>query len=117
MPSPFPGMDPYLEDRKVWPEFHAIAIVKMRKAIDDALPPGYSAHIGRHVYVVEPGDDRLLIGLPDTSVSRGDRPDSGKTVATLEAPLTVSLPAVRRESNRYVEVLDDDRHEVVTVVE
>jgi len=33
MPSPFPGMDPYLEGRRIWPGVHARLIV----AITDYL--------------------------------------------------------------------------------
>ncbi|GAA6617452.1 hypothetical protein NUACC26_032620 [Scytonema sp. NUACC26] len=35
MPSPFPGMNPYLEDSEMWSEVHSRLIV----AITDALAP------------------------------------------------------------------------------
>ncbi|WP_369016122.1 DUF4058 family protein [Armatimonas sp.] len=31
MPSPFPGMDPYLEDRGVWEDFHTTFLRPSRR--------------------------------------------------------------------------------------
>ncbi len=36
MKSPFPGMDPYLEDQGRWPDFHASMITYCRDAISRA---------------------------------------------------------------------------------
>ena len=36
MPSPFPGMDPYLEWYAVWPGVHANLIIEMQAAINRA---------------------------------------------------------------------------------
>src|SRR5262245_6550156 len=33
MPGPFPGMDPYLERRNVWPDVHSSLIVATRDAL------------------------------------------------------------------------------------
>ena len=38
MPSPFPGMDPYLEDPAFWRDFHATFIFCWREAVAAALP-------------------------------------------------------------------------------
>jgi hypothetical protein len=32
MPSPFPGMDPYLESPEIFPDFHDSAITYLREA-------------------------------------------------------------------------------------
>jgi len=40
MPSPFPGMDPYLEDPAQWPDFHLVFIHWLRKTLNDRLPAG-----------------------------------------------------------------------------
>ena len=37
MSSPFPGMDPYLENPAFWPDFHFTFINYWREAIADAL--------------------------------------------------------------------------------
>ena len=38
MRSPFPGMDPYLEDQGRWPDFHASTITYCRDALSDCSP-------------------------------------------------------------------------------
>ena len=50
MPSPFPGMDPYLERRNVWPDVHSALIVATR----DALPGGASYYVAieERMYIV-----------------------------------------------------------------
>lgn len=51
MPSPFPGMDPYLEHRDFFPDLHASLITYMREALQRQLPAGYHAAIGQRVWV------------------------------------------------------------------
>ena len=45
MHSPFPGMDPYLEDAAFWKGFHAKLIVAISASITKALPAGYYADV------------------------------------------------------------------------
>src|SRR3954452_2938996 len=45
MPSPFPGMDPYLEDRSVWGEVHHVFISECMYLLSDLLPAPYVAQI------------------------------------------------------------------------
>jgi hypothetical protein len=65
MPSPFPGMDPFLEDPAVWPDFHNSFIAYLREALNAVLPAPLFASIGSRVYVeeterrVEPDTDIL----------------------------------------------------------
>jgi hypothetical protein len=40
MPSPFPGMDPYLEDPGLWPDFHGELIYACRVRLLEQLPSG-----------------------------------------------------------------------------
>jgi hypothetical protein len=47
MPSPFPGMDPFLEDRDVFPGLHHSFIVYLSEAIQSRLPEPYIAPLGR----------------------------------------------------------------------
>jgi hypothetical protein len=45
MPSPFPGMDPYLEDPGLWPDFALPFLVAMRAELNRQLPKGLGALI------------------------------------------------------------------------
>ena len=53
MPSPFPGMDPYLEDEKLWPEFHHALVAGLYQALLPNLVDRYRARVGQRHYVVE----------------------------------------------------------------
>ena len=72
MPSPFPGMDPYLERPGVWAEFHGEFIYKIRKFVAAVLPEGYVAHVDRHVFVTDDEDEVPRKHRPDSFVSRDD---------------------------------------------
>jgi hypothetical protein len=45
MPSPFPGMDPYLETADLWPDVHHELISQIRSAPNPALRPHYVARM------------------------------------------------------------------------
>ena len=46
MPSPFPGMDPYLEDPALWPDFHDALAGEIRALLNRNLPEPYYAQLG-----------------------------------------------------------------------
>jgi hypothetical protein len=46
MPSPFPGMDPYLESPDWFPDLHDNLILHMKGALQRSLPPSYYAQSG-----------------------------------------------------------------------
>ena len=39
MPSPFPGMDPWLERAAVFPSFHNALVIHLQEALNAVLPP------------------------------------------------------------------------------
>ncbi len=43
MQSPFPGMDPYIEDRRIWLDFHHDLASEIRADLNSQIPPGYYA--------------------------------------------------------------------------
>src|SRR5436305_1233328 len=106
MLSPFPGMDPYLEDPGIWPDFHTTFYVELKRSLNRILPPGYMAKIDRYVWIHEPSaQERIRLGKPDTYVAKtSDVEPQGDKVRTLSAPATIVLPAVRREGNRYLKI-------------
>jgi hypothetical protein len=53
MPSPFPGMDPYLEDEKVWPVFQHQLVLCLYQILLPGLVDRYRARIGQRHYVTE----------------------------------------------------------------
>ncbi len=57
MPSPFPGMDPYLEDPILWPGLHQRLITYLADALNAVLPPRYVADMGERLYLAQPRCD------------------------------------------------------------
>ncbi len=127
MPSPFPGMDPYLENPATWSDLHQSLITYIRDALQPELRPNYLARIGERVYVAETGrniyPDVTLLGRP----MRERRPESAGAVAAPTAEAEVS-PVVVREPftlmllsgehrEPYLEIIHSTGREVVTVIE
>jgi hypothetical protein len=62
MPSPFPGMDPYLEAPHIWPDFHAMFVPALGGLLNASLPnrlyaiqrstrEDFSEYLGRYPFV------------------------------------------------------------------
>ena len=69
MPSPFPGMNPYLEEPGTWSDFHTSLYGTIKERLNATLPPGYAARLDRYVWIHEPeADERTLLGEPDVFV-------------------------------------------------
>lgn len=53
MPSPFPGMDPYLENPKLWPTFQQQFTTCLYQVLLPGLVDRYRARVGRRTYSTE----------------------------------------------------------------
>jgi Protein of unknown function (DUF4058) len=53
MPSPFPGMDPYLEDDSLWPAFQHQLVLSLYQILLPGLVDRYRARITQRQYVTE----------------------------------------------------------------
>lgn len=124
MPSPFPGMDPYLEDPGRWPDVHHWLISVTAELINSSLRPNYYARIEDRVYISDEHDpgrkviipDVRVVAVPDTShlASRALGEPAG--VATAE-PLEVTTLIEDEIHEPLIEVIDVDRRSVITVIE
>lgn len=118
MPSPFPGMNPYLERADVWPMFHSQFVSAMQQSLAHQVRPKYIAKMDMRVYIHEPPAADRLIGEPDVGISRTRPPTDGENRATIAAPLYGTIPAwVEFEKSRYLEIRDRASNRVVTVIE
>lgn len=50
MPSPFPGMDPFLESQE-WEDFHTRLITAFSDRLSPKIEPDYLVRVERRVYV------------------------------------------------------------------
>lgn len=117
MPSPFPGMDPYLEQAGVWSQVHTELIVDIRRFLTPILRPKYRVDMEQRNYLaVAPPDD--LVGEPDVIISVDNPSLTAPTTAmTSVVPLVGVLPVPEEIKERYLEIRSVDTREVVTVIE
>lgn len=73
MPSPFPGMDPFLEHPDEFGQFHDGFIVHLQEELQARLPSPYFAKTGQRIWVEV---SERLIG-PDVAVFRPEHRGSG----------------------------------------
>ena len=73
MPSPFPGMNPYLEYPDRWPTVHNRLIVGLADFLTPLLLPKYQVDIDKRVYEVS-DLNTLLVGKPDVTVQQSRSP-------------------------------------------
>lgn len=99
MPSPFPGMDPYLEDPEIWSDFHSNMAPEIQAQLNRLIRPCYIARlVPRVTYeVVEIAQTRGI--RPDVGVWQPQPPREGlaEAVATIppapvESLVTLDLP-------------------------
>lgn len=122
MPSPFPGMNPYLEDPSFWREVHNRLIVALANDLGARLRPKYYVAIETRTYL-EDESDGVLVGIPDAIVFAASqlRQSSMAIASTVEIPQTqpqkVQLIEPIEIKERFLEVRRVKTHEVVTVIE
>jgi hypothetical protein len=120
MPSPFPGMNPYLEQERAWDDFHESFMPAARDAIAAQVRPHFIAKINEHLFIRElPEGPRHLAGRSDVSVTRPPFAPAAEVVSStaVEAPAKVRLPAVEVQRLSFIEIRDRDGWQRVTVIE
>lgn len=122
MSSPFPGMDPYLEDPAFWGDFHDRFLTYLSDVLNEDLPDDYVARLNERVQVVDREKGRILARVPDVQITR-DQGEPGAPalgvgggVVTLE-PVTLPLVELDEERTTFVEIRRGPSHELVTIVE
>jgi hypothetical protein len=61
--SPFPGMDPYIEDRGLWADFHTKLIGEIERRLAALVPERYFVQIGRRGALPEPEANDTAVSL------------------------------------------------------
>jgi hypothetical protein len=115
MPSPFPGMDPWLEDEEFFRDLHHSLIYLLREALNAVLPRGYVAKTAELVWI----DDELR-REPGVSTFGPDRPptDPSGGVATLTGLVAVGRDRVSDPiTESYLEILSPKGKRLVTAIE
>ena len=127
MPSPFPGMDPFLEGH-LWPDLHHALASKIRQILAPRLRPQYTVRI--EIYVVEDSAPESEIGImyPDVEIlhiqskaaieQKISAPNHGPQ-NQVGIPATLTIPVLDPIEVRIanVEVRDAANNQLVTCIE
>ena len=93
MPSPFPGMDPYLEHPAWWPDFHARFIPIICDALNEVLPDQYDARIETATQLVDIPEGEIRLMEPDIFIA-GHRPAKATKTKPKATATLVPNPSV-----------------------
>lgn len=121
MPSPFPGMNPYLEHPDFWPGVHHLLIAAIAESLAPQLRPKYLVAVEVRMYETR-GEDSLLVGIPDVVVQRPlavENPAMSNVAVAAPAaqPLTVAVPMPETLKQGYLEIREVATKEVVAAIE
>ena len=119
MPSPFPGMDPYLENREFWSSVHSRLIIAIADALVEQLSEQYRIEVEQRTYYAAEPDDSLLVGVADVAILREEVSSTETNAATLTIPqpARVVVPATEEVRERYLEIREVATGAVVTMIE
>jgi hypothetical protein len=122
MPSPFPGMDPYLENRTLWPSVHHDLICEIQGELNRQLRPRYRASIEERVYLSDEDDPGQKFVVPDVHVTKRGHPISGSAGSALGRisliePVEITSIIEDEIHEPRIEILDGVNRAVVTVIE
>lgn len=123
MPSPFPGMDPYLEGA-LWPDVHQQMATEISRRLNPRIRPHYVARLAVRTVREAVPPEEVSIFYPDVEIIRRRLRETPVTlagpaaaqVATITPPITVPLveAAMRMVT---VEIYTVAAKELVTCIE
>jgi hypothetical protein len=121
MPSPFPGMDPYLESPDWFPDLHGSLLIFMKGALQRSLPASYYAQSNQRVWLehtqrhIEPDVEVVQADRQPRKRNRGgglalaDPEGAGPLVVTVETiehgPFKQSFLEIRRRGRKEIQIV------------
>ena len=122
MPSPFPGMDPYLEGY-LWADVHQALAYQCRRQLVPLVAPKYAVRLAVTMVTDRVPAHEIGLIFPDIELIRSPRPTEPAVIATPAAvaipPAPVSIPLDVLVPTRLVtvEVHDIAQNTLVTSIE
>ncbi len=120
MPSPFPGMDPYLERTDLWPDFHNNLAPVLQELLNRQVQPRYVARLTAYTVFDAVEIGRPQVFYPDVRVTQVQPPRGAVGVAVLDftpATTTTSNPVEAALRLTRVEVRAVAEQRLVAVIE
>jgi len=120
MPSPFPGMDPYLEGSE-WSSVHVALSAEMARQLAPKVRPKYIVRTARRFVTDMPEDIAVTAGdvYPDVSVAEAAAPQESGLPPVTVAPASLQMATVipSRVPHVTIEIRDVAQRELVTAIE
>lgn len=121
MPSPFPGMDPYLESPDLWPDVHHGLISHIQIALTPSLRPAYVARVELRVYISDeddPGRDAIIPDLRiETVQGNGSKKRKPLSAVAVAEPLIVPFLIDDEIEEARLEIRHRESGALVTIIE
>jgi hypothetical protein len=123
MPSPFPGMDPYLESPAIWPDVHHGLIGEIQAALNPGLRPRYVARVELRVYISDDDDPGRKALIPDLRVEELPKRRGSKKVkpepvlAAAAEPLIVPTLMDEEIEEAFLKIIHVESEALVTLIE
>ncbi len=118
MPSPFPGMDPYLEG-SLWMSFHTQLLAEIARQLAPKLQPKYLALTSERFVLEEAADVSVQTAsiYPDVSVIDTKGESSGEGGVAIAAPFRLATVVPDRVPQVSVEIRETATRRLVTAIE
>lgn len=119
MPSPFPGMNPWLEQDDVWEDFHSRYLPAIAAQLAHGVGKSYFVKIEQQLYIHEhSADERVLFGKADVGIAQTGSEAVAAETTTLAAPMYAIIPpAPETIKHLWIEIRDKRSRAIVTVIE
>lgn len=117
MPTPFPGMDPYLERPNLWTNVHASLITALRDYLAPLLRPRYFVSVEERSSL----DDPFLVGVtsvPDIGVVGPYTPKpttSTRGTGVAAEPVQIELQMTDYVRETYLEIVEAEPESAIDV--
>lgn len=116
--SPFPGMDPFLEDPTEWGGVQTWLLTSIGEQLSRAVSPNFSVKIEQHVYLMSPDEARAQQIVPDVYLVETLPQDAWPGAAAgITTPIVVEPLYEREVTERWIEIRDRRDRQVVTTIE
>jgi hypothetical protein len=120
MPSPFPGMDPFLELEE-WSDFHGAMIFAFRGQLAPQLRPRYIVRAETRVYLERPFEQAKEF-QPDLRIVKSSKgvkraTEGSRSSSAVLEPELFDIPVPEEYREHYLVIRDRHQREVITVIE
>ncbi len=128
MPSPFPGMDPFIESQR-WRDFHTTLITVIREMLMPRVRPRYVVEVEEYVYLARKDEDPDRLIEPDLAIVDTDRAivdtdrvwgagsrNAGSAAVAIQ-PVVHTVPVPKRFRQAFLTIRSRESQNIVTVIE